>query len=490
MKKISTFLFLMTLFSVTSIAQFTVIEDFEETSPFPWGAWVGSGSVDASDSYSGLQMFDTGGAWAYRDDVVYGVTGDTVSCWTKIGTGRTYWGFGASAGGCWSFVAAPNTGDIRFQQNPSYGYVELSSTPFSFTTGSWYKMEVIFLGPESVIGNLYDSDGTTLLVSVSETLTGFTPGGFAFRTFGGMYVDYLGATDVCLPLYSTVDITSCGDYTVPSGDETYSVGGTAMDTLIAVSTGCDSILTINFTVNEVDTAAITYPSVDYCADDTLNPVPTIDSTMGGTFSAEAGLMIDPVSGEVDVDGSTSGVYTIEYLTPGICPDSAFVTFNVNPLPVVSAVTTTLETAGADGSIDITVTSGTPTFSFDWDNDGTGDFDDDEDLTGLTPGVYTVVIVDSKGCETIDSATVDSQLGLDDYGNFELLVYPNPAEDFVSIVVPEGSFSYQLISLEGKVVRTGEAIESEVLDLNELPSGVYQLSILKDGLAKNVKIVRQ
>ena len=138
------YLFAMLVAGITANAQYTVIDDFESTDPFPWGSWVGTGTVSTADSHSGLQMFDTGGSWPYRTDVSYGSAGDTLSCWTKAGTGRTYWGFGASAAGCYSFVAAPNTSDIRFQQNDGYGYTELSTTPFTFTTGNWYRMEVIF----------------------------------------------------------------------------------------------------------------------------------------------------------------------------------------------------------------------------------------------------------------------------------------------------------------------------------------------------------
>ena len=58
---------------------------------------------------------------------------------------------------------------------------------------------------------------------------------------------------------------------------------------------------------------------------------------------------------------------------------------------------------ADGLIDITVTGGVEPYSFQW-NTGA----DTEDLTGLTPGGYTVTVTDSEGCST--SFPLDNPLG--------------------------------------------------------------------------------
>lgn len=52
---------------------------------------------------------------------------------------------------------------------------------------------------------------------------------------------------------ATISEVACGSYTVPSGDETYTVAGTYMDT-IPNAAMCDSIITINLTF----TASITY----------------------------------------------------------------------------------------------------------------------------------------------------------------------------------------------------------------------------------------
>ena len=52
----------------------------------------------------------------------------------------------------------------------------------------------------------------------------------------------------CSDNISSFPVVACGSYTVPSGDETYSVSGIYKDT-IPNAEGCDSVMTINVTVN-------------------------------------------------------------------------------------------------------------------------------------------------------------------------------------------------------------------------------------------------
>ena len=57
----------------------------------------------------------------------------------------------------------------------------------------------------------------------------------------------------------------------------------------------------------------------------------------------------------------------------------------------------IEQLNNNGELDLTV-SGTSSYTVDWDIDGVGDNDDVEDLSGLGPGTYSVIINDlSTGC---------------------------------------------------------------------------------------------
>ena len=66
----------------------------------------------------------------------------------------------------------------------------------------------------------------------------------SFGTGGTIFLDICPA---CVPTDSTITVTSCNSYTVPSGDETYIVSGIYEDTIPSAK-GCDSIITIDLTI--------------------------------------------------------------------------------------------------------------------------------------------------------------------------------------------------------------------------------------------------
>lgn len=78
----------------------------------------------------------------------------------------------------------------------------------------------------------------------------------------------------------------------------------------------------------VEQADISYDQSDYCPSDT-DPVPTVVSTVSGTFSSvPSGLSIDPVSGVIDLDASTPGLYTVEYQGSGQCQTEGSTTVTI------------------------------------------------------------------------------------------------------------------------------------------------------------------
>jgi hypothetical protein len=149
---------------------------------------TGATASAAHDGPYGLEA--TSGCWAYRDDAAVTVSqGDTISAWINFNDtadARAYFGFGASDLGTLSFVLAPNTGDIRFQENQGYGFTELDTSAQTFLADTWYLAEVIWGLGGSLTGNLYASDGITLLNSVTSASTLYSTGGIAFRGFGGV----------------------------------------------------------------------------------------------------------------------------------------------------------------------------------------------------------------------------------------------------------------------------------------------------------------
>jgi hypothetical protein len=143
--------------------------------------------------------------WVIRNDpgAQFSV-GQTLSTWVRfdgVADGRAYFGFDArpngtlhsplSAGGTLSLVLAANTNELLLENNHGFNQdgtgttATFASVPQTYQADTWYRVEVSWAPGGNFTGNLYDSDGVTLLNSVSGTTSPqFTSGGFAFRALG------------------------------------------------------------------------------------------------------------------------------------------------------------------------------------------------------------------------------------------------------------------------------------------------------------------
>jgi len=121
---------------------------------------------------------------------------------------------------------------------------------------------------------------------------------------------------------------------------------------------------------------------------------------------------DPVppngQGNATATGLCPGDYNVT-ISDVIGCDSIFTFTITEPLPVLITVDQLIAAScvdAADGTIGTTATGGTPPYTFDWD--GPGGFTSAlEDLTGLFPGDYTLVVTDSHNCTDTVLVTVDA-----------------------------------------------------------------------------------
>jgi hypothetical protein len=188
-------------FNVTT-SNTKVIEGFETSST--WFV-VGSGtqtayrsSAAAHDGNYGLVL--RGNEWFYRTDAAVQVqAGDTLSVWVRFpssASGRAYFGFGSSSSGTLSLVAAPNTHQLILQYNPFYAYYDnLAAVSQNYQPNHWYRLEVDWGSSGAIVGKLFDSNGTSLLSSVSTGNTGITSGGIALRAIGSNVTYFDTITD-------------------------------------------------------------------------------------------------------------------------------------------------------------------------------------------------------------------------------------------------------------------------------------------------------
>ncbi|MEX2485969.1 MAG: T9SS type A sorting domain-containing protein [Brumimicrobium sp.] len=86
------------------------------------------------------------------------------------------------------------------------------------------------------------------------------------------------------------------------------------------TSSCATTETFGFEIIESEDASFEYDSTEFCLNYT-NVVPSINGTPGGIFSAEPGIAINSLTGQIGTEASTPGQYWIYYTTPGTeCQD--------------------------------------------------------------------------------------------------------------------------------------------------------------------------
>ena len=104
--------------------------------------------------------------------------------------------------------------------------------------------------------------------------------------------------------------------------------------------------------------------------------------------------------------------------------------------------------------------------------------------------YSVFAVGENGSM---SAPVSVIINLDFTGvaenqNVNISVYPNPANDVLTIDTKAGNFKYQLINSLGQVVRNGNANNKAYVKVSDLNKGIYFLSITSGNQVNVQKVV--
>jgi hypothetical protein len=116
----------------------------------------------------------------------------------------------------------------------------------------------------------------------------------------------------------------------------------------------------------------------------------------------------------------------------------------------------------------------------------------EPISGATDQFYTVtvsgeyfVIVTLNGCSSDTSEVADIIVGIGEVDAGDMLIYPNPAHDRVVIrssSLFSGPFYARLYTPDGRLIRSARfniisADNENVLELNQVPPGLYILQIL-------------
>ena len=150
----------------------------------------------------------------------------------------------------------------------------------------------------------------------------------------------------------------------------------------------------------------------------------------------------------------------------------------NPLAISESVSNVLCFGQSNGEIDITVTGGTVNYSYQWSKQGDANYNaTSQDITGLTPGTYTVVVTDANGCPKSKSFTVTQPDNLvissivSDYNGFE--ISGNDKNDaFIDLTVQGGTAPFSF----SWTTNGGSGLDVDAEDQTKLGPGTYNVTV--------------
>jgi hypothetical protein len=104
--------------------------------------------------------------------------------------------------------------------------------------------------------------------------------------------------------------------------------------------------------------------------------------------------------------------------------------------------------------------------------------------------YWVEIGDGNGCNTKSYFNNPNFIANTQILEQNLVeIFPNPTEGEINIKTDLERFDFEIINLDGHIVMSGSGDHSFTLQMIEIPSGLYFITIKKEGYQFNQKIIK-
>jgi hypothetical protein len=234
---------------------------------------------------------------------------------------------------------------------------------------------------------------------------------------------------------------------------------------VSVSNTCGSAAS----VNSIDISVEDSPSITLISS---TPVGCSGEANGAIDVSIAGASVQSWSNGTsteDLTGIPAGDYILTATSNGGCSAELTVSL-INPAPLVIEAEVSPQVGSTpNGSIDVTITGGLPPFEVSWSN---GAFV--QDLIDLEADTYTITVEDANGCVQTAEYVVDIVTSVSN-PNQSMVMYPNPADDYVTISMNEAS-GWKLFDASGRLVDVGySAFGSNTIDVSKFDNGLYTLS---------------
>jgi hypothetical protein len=271
------------------------------------------------------------------------------------------------------------------------------------------------------------------------------------------------------PIRATHNFSQTACESFEFGDSTYTVSGVYNDTITTTENN-DSISRINLIILQIpDTNSI----VTACESFTFGDSTYINSgTYSDTLMAMAANGCDSVvTLDLTINNSNTGTDT-----QTACDSYTWIDGNTYTESNTTATHTLTNVAGCDSvvTLDLTILESTSS-TFSWTDQESIIWNSliiDESID------TTITLINTVGCDSVIniSITIEELTNIDDSYNFNANIYPNPTKNTATIKSKELG-NYKVLNAYGKVILKGEKTSlNQEIDLSEFSNGLYLIRL--------------
>ena len=146
-----------------------------------------------------------------------------------------------------------------------------------------------------------------------------------------------------------------------------------------------------------------------------------------------------------------------------------------------------------GTIDLSVSGGILPYTFVWN---TGD--QTEDINDAEAGDYSCTVTDASGCITVLDVTVELTTKTNHLKGEDVVLFPNPSNDFVNIKWPSIAFEkdtniyfYNAQGILVNRVKIDQSVQGLIqVNIQNWPAGIYFVQVGDEKISRLMKFVRQ
>jgi hypothetical protein len=290
------------------------------------------------------------------------------------------------------------------------------------------------------------------------------------------------------PTTNTVTETECTSYTWAQNGMTYTASGMYNDT-IPNAAGCDSIITLDLTIIQPTTSSV---SVSECTSYTW-PQNGMTYTASGAYTDTIpnGLGCDSIiTLNLTITTPTSSVFTVTTCSPSYTWAQNGTVYNASGMyndtitnaagcdsVVTLNLTITNFVATATDNGNATITASAGT-TYQWINCTTN-----TPIAGATAQTFAAtangtyaVIVSNGTCSDTSNCVNITNVGIKENTISTISVHPNPTHDVVIVTMDASSAIVEVMDVQGKLVQTTQIKSGDQVDLSAYERGVYTLRI--------------